>query len=128
MNRRAGPHSHARRRARHDMNRREFLQAAAGAGAALVLSGCAPTLVSDGGLSAAAAILRARYDQQLADVIEEGFRLVPPPDVRGKRVLLKVNLVDLPREGRPIVTDPAVIVAAAEAFQRRGAAEVVVGD
>ncbi len=110
------------------ITRRCFLKAAAGAGAALTLPGCAPMLVSDGGLTAATAILRARYDQVLADVIAAGFDLVPPPDVLGKRVLLKVNLVDLPREARPIVTDPAVIVAAAEAFRRRGAAEIVVAD
>ncbi len=110
------------------ITRRRFLKAAAGAGAALTWPGCAPIIVSDGGLTAATAIVRAGYNPTLADVITAGFDLVPPPDVRGKRVLLKVNLVDLPRESRPIVTDPAVIVAAAEAFRRRGAAEVVVAD
>ena len=110
------------------LSRREFLKAAAGAGAALTLSGCLPPAVSDGGLSAAVAILRAGYDQALVNVIEAGFSLVPPPDVLNKRVLLKVNLVDLPRENKPIVTNPAAIVAAAEAFRRRGAAEVIVAD
>jgi uncharacterized protein (DUF362 family) len=74
------------------------------------------------------AILQAGYDDRLAEVIEEGCRLVPPPDVDGKRVLLKINLVDLPRDDRPIVTNPALVAAAAEAFRRRGAAQVLVAD
>jgi uncharacterized protein (DUF362 family) len=112
----------------YDLNRRDFLKTAAGAGAAMVLPGCLPVGLGDNGLTAATAILRANYGDSLADVIAAGFDLVPPPDVVGKRVLLKPNLVDLPREGKPVVTNPAVIVAAAEAFRRRGAAEVIVAD
>lgn len=112
----------------HDLNRRDFLKSAAGAGAAMMLPGCLPPQFTDNGLTAATAVLRAGYDQSLADVIESGFDLVPPPDVRGKRVLLKPNLVDLPREGKPVVTHPAMIIAAAEAFRRRGAAQVMIGD
>ncbi len=119
--------------ARGRTTRREFLRQAAGfAGAAGVvgLSGCPGGIllpINDG--FAATAILRSPdYGPGLVDVIEQGLQLVPPPDVAGKRVLLKPNLVDLPREGRPAVTNPAVIVAASEAFRRRGAAEVLVGD
>lgn len=113
---------------RDALSRRDFLKAAAAAGAALSLPGCAPPVVSDGGLTAATAIVRAGYNQQLAETITSGFDLAPPPDVNGKRVLLKINLVDLPREGKPVVTDPAVIIAAAEAFRRRGASEVIIAD
>jgi len=109
-------------------SRRDLLKTAAGAGAALALPGCLPDFVFDQGLTAGVAILRADYNGQLADVMEAGFRLVPPPDVADKRVLLKVNLVDLPREDKPIVTNPAAVVAAAEAFRRRGASEVLVAD
>jgi uncharacterized protein (DUF362 family) len=109
------------------ISRRELLKAAAGAGAALAIPGCV-SLVNDNGQRAATAILRAGYDNNLVNVIESGFQLVPPPDVTGKRVLLKANFVDLPREDKPITTNPAVIIAAAEAFRRRGAAEVIVGD
>ena len=110
------------------LNRRDFLKAAAGAGAAAVLPGCLHDVIFDNGLTAATAILRADYDNNLADVIETGFELVPPPDVTNKTVLVKINLVDLPRQDKPIVTHPAVVIAAAEAFRRRGAAEVIVAD
>ena len=111
----------------HDLNRREFLKAAVGVSAALALPGCIP-IVPSGGMTAATAILRAGYDANLADVIETGFTLVPPPDVKGKRVLIKPNLVDLPREGKPAVTNPAVVIAVAEALRRRGAAKIIVAD
>ncbi len=111
-----------------EMNRRQFLQSVAGAGAALTLPGCIGSPFSDNGMTASVAILRGGYDNDLVNVIEAGMQLVPPPDVSGKRVLLKPNLVDLPRENKPVTTHPAVIIAAAEAFRRRGAAEVIVGD
>ena len=112
-----------------ELTRRDLLKTAAGAGAALTLPGCWPAqLFSDNGLTAATAIIRGDYDDNLCSVIEAGLELVPPPEVAGRRVLLKPNLVDLPREGRPIVTHPAMIVAAAEAFRRRGAAEVTVAE
>ena len=110
-----------------DLNRRDFLKVAAGAGAALMIPGCPPP-IDDRGLFAATAILRAGYDTTLVNVLMAGMELVPPPEVAGKRVLLKPNLVDLPREGRPTITPPALVVAAAEAFRRRGAAEVIVAD
>lgn len=110
------------------LTRRELLRAGAGTAAALALQGCMDPAASDGGMSSAVAILRAGYNDELLTVIEAGFSLVPPPDVAGKRVLLKPNLVDLPRENKPVCTHPAIIVAAAEAFRRRGAAEIIVGD
>lgn len=110
------------------LNRREFLKTLAGAGALAAMPGCGVLPSFDNGMTAATAILRADYDNQLVEVLASGFDLVPPPDVEGKRVVLKPNLVDLPRENKPIVTDPRVIVAVAEAFRRRGAVEVVVAD
>jgi len=124
-NRSLSAHDHTPR----ELSRRDFLKVTAGASVAIGLSGCGLDVVfSDNGLTAASAILRAAYDNSLADVIESGFSLVAPPDVTNKRVLLKVNLVDLPRQGKSIVTNPALIIAAAEAFRRRGAAEVIVAD
>ena len=112
----------------YGVSRRDLLKAGVGAGAALALPGCAGLFVNDNGLMASAAILRAAYDDGLLDVINAGFDLIPPPDVDGKRVLLKMNLVDLPRDNKPIVTNPAVLIAAAEAFRQRGAAEVIIAD
>ncbi len=111
--------------------RREFLQAAAAATGAAAVPGCLldslPPL-HDGGFASTAIIRAADYGNVLVDAVEQGFALIPPPDVNGKRVLLKPNFVDLPRDGRPAVTNPAVIVAVAEAFRRRGAAEVIVAE
>lgn len=111
-----------------DLSRRELIKTAAGVGAALLVPGCLPWWPGGGVASAATAILRAAYDNSLVDVIEAGLVLVPPPDVAGKSVLLKPNLVDLPRENKPAVTNPTLVMAAAEAFRRRGAAKIIVAD
>lgn len=72
------------------------------------------------------AILRCdRYD--LAPrVVEDGFRLLPL-SVRGKRVLLKPNLVEY-SPAAPINTHPLLIASVIDALYRRGAASVVVAD
>lgn len=49
------------------------------------------------------------------------------PDVQGKRVLVKPNLIDL-IEGHPTITAPEVIVAVVDLLKELGAAAVVVGD
>ncbi len=110
------------------LTRRELLKASTAAAASLALSGCAGILPDDRGMRASTAIIPTDYGDGLLAAIENGFALVPPPDMAGKRVLLKPNLVDLPREGKPITTHPAIIVAVAEAVRRRGAAEVIVAD
>jgi uncharacterized protein (DUF362 family) len=48
-------------------------------------------------------------------------------DVRGKRVLLKPNLVEY-RAGAPINTHPSLIAGATIAMRRAGAAEVLIGE
>jgi uncharacterized protein (DUF362 family) len=48
-------------------------------------------------------------------------------DVRGRRVFLKPNMVEY-EPGTAINTDPMVIIGAAVAFRRAGAASVVVGE
>ncbi|HLY61317.1 MAG TPA: DUF362 domain-containing protein [Terriglobia bacterium] len=73
------------------------------------------------------AILPANsYSQNLEKLLMEGLRPFNL-DVRGKRVLLKPNLVDyIP--GAEINTHPSLVVAAAECFRRLGALEVLVGE
>ena len=73
------------------------------------------------------AILNAQqYSQQLDQILAAGLRLFPI-DVRGKRVLLKPNLVDyIP--GNAINTHPLLVLAAAESFRRLGAKSVLVAE
>jgi uncharacterized protein (DUF362 family) len=68
-----------------------------------------------------------RYDADLAQIIGEGLALFPDLPVRGRRVLLKPNLVEVD-PARPINTDARVVHGAIEAFRRAGAAEVVVAE
>jgi len=72
------------------------------------------------------AILRCdRYDLT-PRAVEDGFRLLPL-SVRGKRVLLKPNLVEY-SPAAPINTHPLLIASVIEAIYKRGAASVVVAD
>ncbi len=70
-----------------------------------------------------------RYDGPLATTIRDGLIAVglKRTQFRGKRVLLKPNLVEPTREIPHMTTHPAVIVAAAEVFRGWGA-EVSVGE
>jgi uncharacterized protein (DUF362 family) len=75
----------------------------------------------------AVAIMRARsYSDDLVSRMLEGIREVGL-DVRGKRVLLKPNLVEFDA-ATVINTDAAVIAAALEVFTRLGAREVKIGE
>ena len=76
---------------------------------------------------AAVAVLRAdRYDADLEGLVLDGLRLVQP-DVRGRSVVLKPNLVEFV-PGSSINTHPALVVAAAAALRRLGAATVTVAE
>ena len=73
------------------------------------------------------AILHAeQYSQKLDEVLAAGLRLFPI-DVRGKRVVLKPNLVDY-APGDAINTHPLLVLAAAESFRRLGAKSVAVAE
>jgi uncharacterized protein (DUF362 family) len=72
-------------------------------------------------------IIRARsYSEDLAAKMLEGVRACGL-DVKGKRVLLKPNLVEFD-SSTVINTDVAVLVAALQVFERLGAAEVRIGE
>jgi len=101
--------------------RREIL--AAGIGAA-TLNQCARRPPAD---PATVAIVRApAYDDSLYEIMR---RLVSQlrPDVRGRRVVLKPNLVEFD-PGTTINTHPRVVHAALEAFRALGAAEVRIAE
>jgi uncharacterized protein (DUF362 family) len=87
-----------------------------------------PPKVPDGPLGKSpVVIVKARsYSDDLAGRMLEGIRQCGL-DVRGKRVLLKPNLVEFDA-ATVINTDAAVIVAALEVFRQLGAAEVKIGE
>jgi uncharacterized protein (DUF362 family) len=63
----------------------------------------------------------------LREALQRGFQLAPPPDLSGRRVLLKPNFVEYAPD-RPVTTHVALIAETVRAFRERGAAEVVIGE
>jgi uncharacterized protein (DUF362 family) len=83
-------------------------------------------------LAATAAVFVAdhqRYDANLVRIIEDGLKSsgLDLPSLRGKRVLLKPNLVEPIRTAPHMTTHPTMVRSAAEVFRRFGA-HVVVGE
>jgi uncharacterized protein (DUF362 family) len=73
------------------------------------------------------AVLRATaYDDRLDGILRHGLALFPL-DVRGRRVVLKPNLVEFDPNG-VINTHPALVAAAARVFREMGAREVIVAE
>ena len=67
------------------------------------------------------------YDDDLAAALDTLWTLAEMPDVHGRRVVVKPNLVDwLPPS--PASTAAPVVAALVDVLQARGAAEIVVGD
>jgi uncharacterized protein (DUF362 family) len=67
------------------------------------------------------------YGEDLEGIIRRGLREFPELVIKGKRVLLKPNMVEyIP--GAPINTAPEVVMGAAQAFLAAGALEVVVAE
>ena len=78
------------------------------------------------GRSAVELLPAASYSTDFADLIGRGLRDLGV-NVAGRRVLLKPNMVEY-EPGTAINTNPLVVAGAIVAFQRAGAAEVVVGE
>lgn len=112
------------------MTRRKFMMlsgaAAAGTYAGIKLQ--KPAELPDGppGHSAVSIIKATSYSDDLVSRMLDGIRECGL-DVRGKRVLLKPNLVEFD-PATVINTNATVIAAAYEVFQRLGAAEVKIGE
>ena len=70
-----------------------------------------------------------RYDGSLERTIRDGFLAtgLMPEQLRGKRVLLKPNLVEPTKKSPHMTTHPAMVQAAAAVFRGWGA-EVIVGE
>ena len=111
------------------ISRREFIAAAA---AAPLLAACGRRAPFDAAAftipaeSPVALLSADSYQVDFADLILRGLRELRV-DVRGKRVLLKPNLVEY-EPGTAINTNPLVVAGAASALLTAGAAQVVVGE
>lgn len=72
----------------------------------------------------------SEYGGNLSAIMVEGFRelRVAPEEIRGKRILLKPNLVETSRGAPHINTHPLVLRGAIEAFLRLGAEKVMVAE
>ena len=93
--------------------------------AAATLTSCARKPAT--GTAPHVSIVRVRaYGQDLYDTVRR-LLVEHHVNVRGKRVLLKPNLVEFDA-GVPINTNPLVVHAAFEAFKALGAAEVRIGE
>jgi uncharacterized protein (DUF362 family) len=114
------------------MERRDFLKLAAGAAVAPLLGACEsrPRWQQDAYVKpkrSRVAILAAdSYEKPLRDTILRGIKLCGL-EMRGKRIVLKPNLVEFDPDG-VINTHPAVIEAAVDAFRSLDAREVVVAE
>ena len=116
-------------------DRREFLRVAAGAaaGAALACGREAPEPWSAAAVrkperSSVAIVPAPTYDEAgLLEAVRSGLALFDELDVRGRRVVLKPNLVEFD-PAAVINTHPALIAATVEAFRLGGAREVVVAE
>ena len=102
-----------------NLNRREWI---AGAGA-VALAECARSPVQ---LAPVSILRAAAYSEELYDLVR---RIISEHrlEVRGKRVVLKPNLVEFD-EGRVINTHPKLVHAALEAFRAAGAADVRIAE
>jgi uncharacterized protein (DUF362 family) len=105
----------------NQITRREALAVAAGC---LTLTRC--QLVSGRQASPRVSIVRASYGQSLYDTVRR-LLVEHRVDVRGKRVVLKPNLVEFD-PGTTINTHPMLVHAALEAFRASGAADVRIAE
>lgn len=104
------------------MNRREWLAAGVSAAGA----SCGPKAQEWGKQEAVCIVRGPGYASDLAGEIRRGL-IECGIDARGKRVLLKPNLVEYSRE-TAINTHPAFVAAVLESLLHLGAAEVQVGE
>ena len=113
------------------MRRRDFLKYTALGSLGTTIANCQPSTrwqrdaFRKQAISRVAVLPVTAYDQPLKDVILRGIKLCAL-QVKGKRVVLKPNLVEFDPKG-VINTNPAVIEAAIDAFRTLGA-EVLVAE
>ena len=80
-------------------------------------------------MSNVAIIKCENYEQTLVDnAVETACLAANMPEVSGKRILLKPNILSDAKEDRCITTHPAVLRAMIHLLKKHGAKEIVVGD
>ncbi len=105
------------------MNRRELMVG----GAAALATGCNRSEPARPRAKSAVAVVKAAtYSTDLVDCMLRGVAQCGL-NVKGKRVLLKPNFVEF-STGTAINTNPAVVAAAVEVFEKLGAAQVLIGE
>jgi uncharacterized protein (DUF362 family) len=117
---------------RQYISRRDFLKASL-AGGILAATGLSVSKwwLNLPRLHAQTFIVRAdKYQNDLASLMVDGMRLlgVTSEEIKGKRILLKPNLVETHRGEKQINTHPLVVRGAAEAFLQLGAQKVFVAE
>jgi len=114
------------------MDRRDFLKVAAAVSLSPLLSACEQEVRWTKAAyikprrSQVAILAAENYGKSLRDTILRGIQMCRV-EVRGKRILLKPNLVEFDPKG-VINTHPAVVEAAADSFKTLGAREVIVAE
>lgn len=68
------------------------------------------------------------YNDQVITSIRQLLKDVPPPDVTGKTVLLKPNILSPKKPEFAICTHPVVVAACVKVFYELGAKKVIVGE
>jgi uncharacterized protein (DUF362 family) len=116
---------------RESWTRREFLLGSFGGGIFAVSGGSLIGGCAKWGLGAETFIAKAAsYEADLGSVILSGLKEleVKPSEIKGKRILLKPNLVEPHAGSGHINTHPLVVRGTAEAFLRLGASKVLVAE
>ena len=111
------------------MNRRRFSRSALG-GAMAIVGGCRRDVAPEDNSPTRRPVFVRRvpdYGAGLGEAMLQGLGRFPGLKIRGKSVLLKINLVETSPD-RAINTDPRFVVAAAGAFRDLGASSVTVAD
>ena len=114
------------------IDRRNFLKYTALGSLYPLVAGCQPSVrwqpqaFRKKSRSRVAVLAAKSYDLPLKDIIVRGIRMFGL-EVKGKRIVLKPNLVEFDPKGA-INTNPAVVEAAVDSFRTLGAAEVIVAE
>jgi len=73
-------------------------------------------------------IRRAEYEDATLDAAVEEFFEAFPPEVAGRKVLVKPNMLSARPPRRAVTTHPALVASVVKALKRRRAGEIWVGD